>query len=626
MNTEILGTDFKYIIDVSHGINRDGFIAIGTESVVYKGIKTSRKAELEFACVLKFKPKYVYSNGEYIDKISKFKDEELSIFEELQECRSVVRIFDVIEDLGDFSLPCDKVADGIINREKYFCVIEEYIDGWSLEEYCRSEYWKLRKYKELSNGLKKVIEFHDFTEDEKINARATYYKSYDNILLYQNEVIYFMKNLSEILEFVTEEKKILHLDIKPENIMVTKHGKELVLIDFGRSKRIYDNSDKVLAPMPEVCYGDGETIEHMYQYGTLGYAAPECYAPESEGSKFPFSKNFIHGEMSIESDIFSFGATFWECLNIFDLVTKNNEFSHDAHDFYEKYFLSDNAYCNRDLTLASVHYHKKAEDIIKKCTRLREHGYTDKSDKRYYHSYKELRKDIIDASNSIPTIVRAENVKVKSAFGAVGKILSVFTTLLIIVAIYRVSGFKIANDKWDLLVENYQSTQFAKLENIASDMIKTASASKFDETYRKISGFVYSDGDIDEQEAAMLINLLSEKDSGDISPEYVDEIMKYANSRKFKEISKEIMKLDVSGSSTGYQLAQAIYNAEIKKENFDKAYETLCSYQNNSEFRNAVVKLKNVLDNDETIQYIIDSTGSTKDEIKELFNQIGNFS
>ena len=123
MNTEILGTDFKYIIDVSHGINRDGFIAIGTESVVYKGIKTSRKAELEFACVLKFKPKYVYSNGEYIDKISKFKDEELSIFEELQECRSVVRIFDVIEDLGDFSLPCDKVTGGVINREKYFCVI-----------------------------------------------------------------------------------------------------------------------------------------------------------------------------------------------------------------------------------------------------------------------------------------------------------------------------------------------------------------------------------------------------------------------------------------------------------------------------------------------------------------------
>ena len=40
----------------------------------------------------------------------------------------------------------------------------------------------------------------------------------------------------------------------------------------------------------------------------------------------------------------------------------------------------------------------------------------------------------------------------------------------------------------------------------------------------------------------------------------------------------------------------------------------------------AVVKLKNVLDNDETIQYIMNSTGSTKEEIKEIFRQIGNFS
>ena len=37
---------------------------------------------------------------------------------------------------------------------------------------------------------------------------------------------------------VLHQHHILHRDIKPENIMVTRYGRELVLIDFGRSKRI----------------------------------------------------------------------------------------------------------------------------------------------------------------------------------------------------------------------------------------------------------------------------------------------------------------------------------------------------------------------------------------------------
>ncbi len=172
MSNEILGTDFRYIVDVSYGINQDGFIAIGTESIVYKGIKVAQSGDLEFSCVLKFKPKHSYLNGEYKDKVKKFKEDEFSIFEELKECRSVVKIFDVIEDMGSFSLKCDKINSGIITGENYFCVVEEYIDGWSLEEYCRSEFWKLRKYEETGNGLKKVIEYHDFRDDEKENLEV----------------------------------------------------------------------------------------------------------------------------------------------------------------------------------------------------------------------------------------------------------------------------------------------------------------------------------------------------------------------------------------------------------------------------------------------------------------------
>ena len=331
MNTEIIGNSYNYIIDTSYGINKDGFIAIGSESVVYKGLKIEREGGLQFSCVLKFKPKIILLNEEVVNRLTVFKTEEWKIFEELRECRSVVRIDDVVDDLGDFSLPCDKVACGEINRFLFFCVIEEFIDGWSLEEFCREEYWKLRRIEALANGLSNVINYHDFSDEERAAAALSY--NYDNILKYQNQILLFMINLCEIMEFVTEQKQILHLDIKPENIMVTRHGKELVLIDFGKSKRITRANRFIESDLVEVDYSEAETLDRLYQHGTLGYAAPECYSKAAHNSVFPFSMTFEQGKMSIESDIFSFGATFWECLNIFELVTKSKKFTDDSYSF-----------------------------------------------------------------------------------------------------------------------------------------------------------------------------------------------------------------------------------------------------------------------------------------------------
>ena len=96
MSNIIKGTKFLYEIDKKDFA--DGFIASGTESFVFKGRKISvdeyGKSDLSFSCVLKFKPKTQ-------ERLDRFKNQELKIFEELQECRSVARIYDVIEDVGD---------------------------------------------------------------------------------------------------------------------------------------------------------------------------------------------------------------------------------------------------------------------------------------------------------------------------------------------------------------------------------------------------------------------------------------------------------------------------------------------------------------------------------------------
>ncbi|WP_265445428.1 protein kinase domain-containing protein [Acetivibrio straminisolvens] len=620
MKNEIIGNRYKYIIDTSYGINKDGFIAIGTESIVYKGLKTRLDGGLQFSCVLKFKPKNVLVDGKVVNRLEIFKNEEWKIFEELRECRSIVKIEDVIDDLGDFSLPCDKVAGGVINGDSYFCVVEEFIDGWSLEEFCREEYWKLRKIVPLDNGLNDIVNYHEFSSDEKTEINFSY--NYDNILKYQDQILHFMIDLCEIMEFATEQKNILHLDIKPENIMVTRYGKELVLIDFGRAKKVTKANRFVRSPLSDVNYNDSETVDRMYQYGTLGYAAPECYSKATGDSKFPFTVNFEQGKMSVESDIFSFGATFWECLNIFELVTKSKLFSDDIHEFYRSNFLNDDVYCDRDLSCTSAYYHKKLEAIIKKCTRRRSRNYCDLDNKDYYHSYKDLKKDLEDARDSAPTIVKEENPPVKNAFNWCGSMLSLFSVFLIIYFIFKIMAFNIAENKWEVLTSNYNETQFYKLEEVAKSLITTAPAGRVDEIYDQIADFTYKDGEISEYEAVMLVSLLQKINNNDLLPGRVDEIMSNADIRKFKEISTEIIKLEVMGDSAGYDLAKAIFNVEVGKTNIVEAYETLVKYKINVELRNAVIKLKNTLDNDKNINIITKETGLNRHEIRALFEEI----
>jgi len=65
-----------------------------------------------------------------------------------------------------------------------------------------------------------------------------------------------------------------------------------------------------------------------------------------------------------------------------------------------------------------------------------------------------------------------------------------------------------------------------------------------DEIYDKIADFTYKDGYISEYEAALLVSLLQRINNNDLLPERIDEIMINADTRKFKEISVEIIKLE----------------------------------------------------------------------------------
>ncbi len=639
MSIQIQGTKFLYEIDKKDF--PDGFIASGTESFVFKGKKISLdengKSDLSFSCVLKFKPKSK-------ERLDRFKNQELKIFEELQECRSVARIYDVVEDIGDsfeLEIPGEKIfiRNGNPNNSENvlpcFCVVEEFIDGWSLEQYCRREFWGLEKYKD-----NRWINFHDFTDIEKEEVLDKY-KDEKTFFRYQEKLLRFMQSLCGILMFIstTSKKKVLHLDIKPENIMVTRQSEELVLIDFGRSVFLPDDKTFVNHNLNAVDYNGRDDINAFFSHGTIGYAAPECYAHAAEGSNFPFKiDGYEIGKMSIESDIFAFGATFWECMNIVELVTNSKLFAESPHDFYEANLLNDKAYFNRDLSLECTgplggRYHLSLQKIISKCTKQRKDGYLESDD--YYHYYKDLKNDLDDARDSIPSVKKGENKQVRNSATIFGACIGCILTLLLFSIVYRAIGYQIATNDWESLLDDissqnensitYQATQFGKISEIALERMELADASQKKDVCDECFEYLSQDDSISAMEASLMVSLLEQFDNDSEKIVYIEKIMEDANAAELSSISSAISEIEVSQKNTAYDLAVAIHSVEnISNYNYSDAYILLVENESNAEYRNSVRHLAIALNNkgDIAINVISDANDTTRSEITEFLNRL----
>lgn len=637
MSTQIQGTKFLYEIDKKDF--PDGFIASGTESFVFKGKKVSTdkngRSDLSFSCVLKFKPKSE-------ERLRRFKNQEFKIFEELQECRSVARIYDVVEDIGDnfeLEIPGTKVyirnsnPDGSENILSCFCVIEEFIDGWSLEQYCRRHFWGLEKYKN-----NRWIKFYEFTDSEKEEVMQKY-KDEKTFFRYQEKLLHFMQSLCGILTFIstTSEKKVLHLDIKPENIMVTRQSEELVLIDFGRSIFLTDDETFVCHNLPNVNYNKAENINSLFSHGTIGYAAPECYANAKDNSEFPFSREgYEIGRMSIESDIFSFGATFWECLNIVELVTNSKLFADSPHDFYERYMLSDGAYFNRDLSLESSgplggRYHLSIQRIIEKCTNKRKPGYLESDN--YYHHYEDLKEDLTDARDSVPSVKKGENKQIKNASIVFGVCIGCIFTLTIFSFVYKALGYRIATRNWEELLSNieaysednsaYLTTQFNKLSEIALERMQLGDDKQKKLVCGECFGYLSQDDDISSLEASLIVSLIDEFDADADKAEYIDGIMEKANPAELSSISSTVNSLGLTDGGLSYELAVAIHSTEnTNNYNYADAYMLLKEHRDNAAYKNAIKHLAIALNNkgDRAVDVIVEETGETRSEIVDFLN------
>ena len=99
---------------------------------------------------------------------------------------------------------------------------------------------------------------------------------------------YWLSQLCEVLEYL-HHHGILHLDIKPANIMLTEEG-HIYLIDFNISLS-----------------GEGETLSGISQY----YASPEQYR---KWQSVLYGMPDKEGALTASTDIYSLGATFYHLM------------------------------------------------------------------------------------------------------------------------------------------------------------------------------------------------------------------------------------------------------------------------------------------------------------------------
>lgn len=626
INMQIHGAKFTYTIDTNYkDLYRygDGFIARGTESIVYKGIRAAAGSSSEntrMSCVLKFKRR-----GENDRILKRFKSKDLKIFNDLQGCRSVVRIFDLIEDLGDFSIKFKHVADGEeefkIDRRGFFCVVEEFIEGKTLEEFCL-EYGD---FPLVTRSNQAVTGFDDYSDENKQRTEK-YVTDNDFCLRFQNVIYNFAVKLCDVLDYMYR-KRILHMDIKPDNIMITNAGNEVVLIDFGRANYMDQGKDYVT-----VQFG-GESEE---EYGTVGYAAPEAYnlekVPHAQFTSENLNEELKNAcRLTVESDIFSLGATLWECMNIFVLYMNNAEYRkkflkgyHYQTFFDTSLMLNEETYCNRDLSLASVHFYEKLEQIIKKATRSRSYNYFDKNNKNYYHDYATLRDDIIDAIERSPAVVRTDDIKVRNSFNVSAVFMGLLVTLLCLQGFLYFFGGYFAAHKIDSIMESYQVSKHDALRRAAEEQMKSTDSDGRKEIYERIYDFYYNENEgigkkvMSEEEAEDLAQLLDMIPDKKYSREQFDKLLDNTDRQVLQMFSEYAVAADLDikedSKCISYKILEKIYESRQPRHASD-CYETLAEYGDREEYNNLLVYLAKQLNADDKIDKIVEQQESEEPDV-----------
>ena len=541
------------------------FLAVGGESVVFKGVKIS----VGRTYALKFRDK---------DRIGDFFDYEMKTLSKLEQC-STSKLAGVIPDIShdlmkylyNFVPPnkqakCNHMIDP--NME-FFCIVEDYISGCDLHEYCRG------------NAAKGIAAHTP-------GSNATY----EEVFEFQMLLISWIKQFCEIMINVTEKNKVLHLDIKPDNVMVSNETGSLTVIDFGKSLQIPPDTNHVSL--------HEEFYEDVGVYGTNGYAPPECCDHPDYREIFNIK---MTGVLDERSDIFSFGALLWDCINPQEgIVIKE----------------TDKGYFRRDLFNTPVGYTPEIEAIVVKCT--------EKSPSMRFQTYEQLKKAAVDAEKKL-----LERDKPSKTMWFMG-ILSVLSAILLVAAIFlniKRDGytFEIAELEFNEMAEDYTEHELSDYKEKALAYI-TANKDyngNDDKPYMEVLNVALKDDDIISSAELndVLAKCVSKTNTKKVKEDYVNTMIKHSKENELKNVAKVIVPnadLNIVSDCPGMKIAKSI----LDYENFPvDAYNVVKEYASDSEYRAAVGYLAGLLYADSNCKDTISQ--QTKKSVEDIGTELNGY-
>ncbi|MBE6843103.1 MAG: hypothetical protein E7510_09795 [Ruminococcus sp.] len=530
------------------------FIAVGGESIVFKGEKTS----VGRTYALKFRE---------VDRWGDFISYELKTLSRLEKCSTsklagIIPIVskDIMQELY-FMIPdnkrklCEKLNSSDV---QYFCIVEDYISGCDLKEYCDGDEQK---------GIR--------THTPDLNS------SYEQVVAFQRKLLNWTMQFCEIMSHVTGEYRYLHLDIKPENIMISNETESVTVIDFGKSIEYAGRMSKVSL--------NDEFGDNIGVYGTNGFAAPEC----CDNGELRQSLNISStGVVDIRSDIFSFGAALWDCINPHPNIRIRP---------------TEVGYFRRDLFNAPQGYIPELEEMIIKCT--------EKNPDDRYQTYEELKEAAVYAEKKL--LERDKPSKTLLVFS----ILTIFFIILLVLSLVinnRRSQltFEIAKNNFSIMAADYTEHNLSEYKDTAIKLIKASPGER--QSYLDVLEVSYKDDDsITKTELEdVLLKCLDNTNDIDLMETYVNTVMQHLTDVNVKTVAESIsIRKSLEGiDCDGMNIAKAI---TYYIDNPVSSYDTLKRYSASDEYKNAIIYLNKVLFNDSNIKKkIAAQEGVEVDELK----------
>lgn len=532
----------------------DGFIAVGGESIVFRGVKKSvgRTYALKFRDIVRWDDFCAY---------------ELQTLSRLEKC-STSKLAGIIPEVSGQILlelyrrvPSYKqaqCANLALPGARYFCIVEDFIVGCDLNEYC-------------SGDEAKGIVGHTPPQSA----------SYEQVVAFQRKLLRWTVQFCEIMAHVTEEHRFLHMDVKPENVMIANETESVTVIDFGKSVELPERSSSVSL--------HEEFGEEIGVFGTDGFAAPECCDSEQMRQALGLTST---GEADIRSDIFSFGALLWDCIN-------------PQKSLRIKY--SEAGYYRRDLFNTPKGYIPELEALIVKCT--------EKDPDRRYQTYDELKAAALYAEKKL--IEREKPRKTLLVFSIIAGLLTVLLVFSVAVITRREKlTYEIARNNFDKMAADYTEHNLADFKETALALIEANPDAK--QSYLDVLAVSYKDDEnVSKTELEeVLLKCLDHTGDSKIVVEYVNQVMQHINYVNAKTVSESLAlrrSLD-SVHCDGMDIARAIANYGSTPV---ESFETLGQYREASDYYNALLYLNKMLMNDTNLKKkIADAKGTDPDLLK----------